>query len=70
MTIEVFKTDVHAEELANELKAMLQRHFPGSHVNFDLDDRDKVLRMEGMNFTADKVVLLVKEKGVACHPLE
>jgi hypothetical protein len=70
MTIEVFKTDVHAEELANELKAMLQQHFPGSRVNFDLDDRDRILRMEGMNFTADGVMLLVKEKGVACHLLE
>jgi hypothetical protein len=70
MAIEVFKTNVEDKTEANELKRILLQHFPGSRINFDLDDCDRILRIEGPDFTADKVLLLVSGKGVVCTILE
>jgi hypothetical protein len=70
MTIEVFKTNVRDERQAEELKAVLLSHFPGSRVNFDLDDHDRVLRLEGPDLKAEKVMVLANEKGIACNILE
>ena len=68
--IEVFKTDVRAASQARKLVAMLVRHFPGSKINFDLQDCDKVLRVEGYNFKTEKIIVLVREKGFECKVLE
>ena len=57
---------MQAKSLAN----FLLQHFPGSKINFDLDDCDKVLRVEGMNFQPEKIIVLVKEKGFECKMLE
>ena len=46
-------------------------HFsPGSKINFDLDDCDKVLRVEGNNLRIEKVMTLVMEKGFLCTVLD
>ncbi len=68
--IEVFKTDVRAASKASKLVTMLMRHFPGSKINFDLQDCDKILRVEGYNFQAEKIVVLIREKGFECKVLE
>ena len=68
--VEVFKTNVAAVSDADSLVALLQQCIPGSRINFDLEDCDKVLRIEGTNFAAGNVIRLVEEKGYACCPLE
>jgi hypothetical protein len=68
--IEVFKTNVDEEVHAKMLITMLLQYFPGSRINFDLDDCDKILRVEGNNFLADKVMVLVEENGFICDVLE
>ena len=68
--IEVFKTNVQEFSEAQKLVALLRRHFPDSKINFDLDDCDKVLRMEGNNFRIEKVMTLVMEKGFVCKVLD
>lgn len=70
MTIEVFKTNVADEAQANDVRRMLQQHFPHSRINFDLHDCDKVLRIEGADFTTENVMLLVKGKGIVCKILD
>ena len=67
--IEVFKTNVQEVSQANGLVALLLQHFPGSKINFDLHDCDKILRVEGKNFMAGKVVMIVKENGFTCTVL-
>jgi hypothetical protein len=49
---------------------LLLQHFPGSKINFDLDDCDKILRIEGINFIAGHVMMYVKEHGFHCNLLE
>ena len=68
--VEVFKTNVEEFSEAQKLVALLRRHFPDSKINFDLDDCDKVLRVEGSNLRIEKVMTLVMEKGFLCAVLD
>ena len=68
--IEVFKTNVHKATEANRLVMLLLNHFPGSKINFDLDDCDKVLRVEGRHFVTEKVMNLLRESGFQCAVLD
>ena len=68
--IEVFKTNVEEACHAKNVVALLLQHFPGSKINFDLHDCDKILRVEGENFAAEKVIGLVTESGFTCIVLE
>ena len=68
--VEIFKTNVQEFSEAQKLVALLRRHFPESKINFDLDDCDKVLRVEGNNLRIEKVMTLVKEKGFLCKVLD
>ena len=68
--IEVFQTNVQDVSEAKKIVEMLTSQFPGSKINFDLDDCDKVLRVEGQDFLTGKIMLLVKENGFACSILD
>jgi hypothetical protein len=68
--IEVFKTNVQEFSEAQKLVTLLRKHFPNSKINFDLDDCDKVLRVEGNNLRIEKVMTLVTEKGFLCKVLD
>lgn len=68
--VEVFKTNVEDLPGAAQITAMLSRHFPGCRINFDLEDCDRILRMEGWNFTPEKVAQLVQQNGFHCSVLE
>ena len=68
--IEVFKTNVQEFSEAQMLVALLRKHFPNSKINFDLDDCDKVLRVEGNNLLIEKVMTLVTQKGFLCTVLD
>lgn len=68
--IEVFKTNVGTTNDANRIVQLLLQQFPGSRINFDLQDCDKILRVDGNNFCAETIILLVKENGFHCSILE
>jgi hypothetical protein len=68
--IEVFKTNVETTSDASNMVQMLLQYFPGSRINFDLQDCDKILRVEGKDFSAEKVVLLLKQNGFHCSILD
>jgi len=67
--VEVFKTNVEDPIHAKTLIHLLSEQFPGSRVNFDLQDCDRILRIEGQGFIVEKVVSLVGEKGFYCECL-
>ena len=48
--IEIFKTNIREAAQADNIIALLLQHFPGSRINIDLYDCDKVLRVEGGDF--------------------
>jgi hypothetical protein len=48
--VEVYKTNVQFEHQALVVIDFLSGHFPMFRLNFDLEDCDRVLRVEGNNF--------------------
>ena len=68
--VEVFKTNVIEEEQARKLVEELLAHFPQSRVNFDLQDCDKILRVEGKQICPDTIIGLVQNQGYQCEALE
>ncbi len=68
--IEVFKTNIEQSSDATNIVQMLHQHFPGSRINFDLQDCDKILRVEGKDFSTDKIIMLVHKNGFRCEILE
>ncbi|SEL78246.1 hypothetical protein SAMN04488505_1021102 [Chitinophaga rupis] len=68
--VEVFKTNVQQAAHAEKLVSVLHQHFPGNKVNFDLEDCDRILRVEGQSFAAEKIQTLVTAYGFTCHVLE
>ncbi len=45
--IEIFKTNVEKQEDADPILQQLKTLFPNYCCNFDLDECDKILRIEG-----------------------
>ncbi len=69
-TVEVFKTNVHHRLQAERLVAILQQQFPLCRINIDLQDCDKVLRVEGCNIPQHSIVRAVSAHGYQCVVLE
>ena len=68
--IEVFKTNVGEHDQARKLVDHLTRILPGYRINFDLEDCDKVLRIEGGEILPDTIIRLVNAHGFQCHLLD
>ena len=68
--VEVFRTNVRHKRQAKLLLNILSRQFPLFRINFDLEDCDKILRVEGENVRHDKIATLVTENGYQCNVLE
>jgi len=46
-TVEIFKTNITTVWEANLVLKNLRMHFPSCRINFDLEDCDRILRIEG-----------------------
>lgn len=68
-TVAVFKTDVQQYAQADRLLNLLKQSYPACRINFDLDDCDKILRVEGTTLCCDKIIQLLKLNGYACEAL-
>ena len=68
--VEVYKTNVEYRETAEKLEAELKEIFPGSIVNFDLDDCDKILRVESDKDIFSEAAEILVKKGFYCEVLE
>jgi hypothetical protein len=67
--VEVFKTDVHEQKQVALLNALSAR-FPMLKINFDLEDCDRILRVEGADISTDKIMGLLHIHGHMCEVLE
>ena len=68
--VEVFKTNVQKKTQSKMLLCILSEAFPSFKINFDLSDCDKVLRVEGDNMEALRIMILVKKHGFECEVLD
>lgn len=67
--VEVFKTNVEDKDLAEMIIKILSRELPECRINFDLDDCDRILRVEGEKLPVEIIRNKVHKKGVRCEVL-
>lgn len=68
--VEVFKTNIACETVANEVSKGLSKLFPNYKVNFDLEDCDRILRIEAENIPIALIKDTVQNMGLICEVLE
>lgn len=69
--IEVFKTNVLFQKDALQIVENLQKELKNTKINFDMEDCDKILRIEGTNKWKNQYVLSYLQKlGFNCEILE
>lgn len=68
--VEVFKTNVDNEELAIKIIEILKKHLPDVKINFDLEDCDKVLRIEGNQINVSGIKQMIIGLGYYCEVME
>lgn len=67
--VEIFKTNIENKKQAERILASLSATFPDLKVNVDLEDCDKILRVEGEAIVPDKVIDFVSITGHQCEML-
>ncbi|TSD64650.1 hypothetical protein FFF34_012135 [Inquilinus sp. KBS0705] len=70
MEVEVFKTNVNEANISRRLTEQLLKCFPASKVNFDLEDCDNVLRVEGTGICPKRIIELLNHNGHHCEVLK
>jgi hypothetical protein len=70
-SIEVFKTNVKRKKDAQRLASALHSRFPKYKINFDMDDCDRILRVEtrGEMVNAKEIMKVMKKEKVLCEVL-
>lgn len=68
--VEVFKTNVQKETDTNYIIAIINRQFPTYKVNFDLEDCDKILRVEGVQLDCKNIIEYLNCLGYICVKLD
>ena len=68
--VEIFKTNVEFIEQSIFISAQLLKQFPNLRINFDLDDCDKILRVQGKIIQVHKIISMVNSMGFVCERLD
>ena len=68
--VEVFKTNVLTKKKAKMMLSLLSKTYPALKINFDLPDCDKILRVQGNNTSAEKIIELINANGFRCEVLD
>jgi hypothetical protein len=69
--VEVYSTDIKTEEMANRVLLHLLTKFPHYKINFDLEDCDKILRVESdtPSLAVEELTLILKNMNVTANVL-
>ena len=68
--IKVFKTNVWRQWDADYVIAMLQAMYAGYRITIDLDDCDKVLRVEGAMFRPEDIIRELEKMMFLCAEMD
>jgi len=70
--VKVFKTDVQDDLVARNIIRFLQQTFSHCRINFDLDDCDRILRIESQRESIEEaeIQFLIAIYGYHCEPLQ
>lgn len=68
--VEIFKTNISGNRNAEQIILRLQAFLPDAKINFDLEDSDRILRVERMNVPVSLIAQVVSELGYECSLLD
>lgn len=68
--IEIFKTNVQNESDTIMIIKSIQEYFHDHLINFDLEDCDKILRIEANQIESNKIIELLNILSFDCVRLE
>lgn len=68
--VEVFKTNVQDKFQSALLVKAIQADFDEVEANFDLEDCDRILRVEGRVIDAEAIITLLQKEGFEAKVLE
>lgn len=66
----IFKTSVKTKKALKELAPKFDKFIPNSKWNFDLDDCDKILRVDSKEATSQQIIEFLKLQQVDCSELD
>jgi hypothetical protein len=67
--VEVFRTNIENILEAERIRKLLLEHFPNCQINLDLEDCDKILRIQG-KISPEIIIDLVNANNYQCEVLE
>ena len=67
--IYVFKTSVTSKKIAKQLKPHLDKICINGNWSFDLEDCDKILRLDVTKEQKKETILLLKSQNILCEEL-
>lgn len=67
--VEVFKTNIGREGTASKIKSELLELFPDCKINFDLEDCDRILRIESTTDIGKEIENAMTKRGFYCEEL-
>lgn len=67
--VEIFKTNIRRKVISEGIISILRENFPNYRINFDLEDRDKILRVEADYLRPHEIMHLLQREGIACEIL-
>jgi hypothetical protein len=68
--VEVFKTNVRSTREAKRVIQKLGEEFPSHKINFDLSDRDRILRIQGNAILERDIINVVTSLHYNCEIIE
>ncbi|QDW21089.1 hypothetical protein B0M43_0013495 [Flavobacterium sp. KBS0721] len=69
MIVSVYKTNVNTKIKLRKAKPVLKRILLNSRWNFDLEDCDKILRVESLQSPSDLIIAELCKIGIHCEEL-
>ena len=69
MEVLVFKTNVRYKKHVHELADQLDQFTAINRWNFDLQDRDRILRIEANSLSPEVIANTLKQAGYHCEEL-
>ena len=67
MPVAVFKTNINQASQAKNILDKLIYYYPKHRINFDLEDCDKILRIEGKPQELHLLKKIIYENGFICE---
>lgn len=68
--VEIFKTNIDCECVAQKVERIVKEKFQNLRINFDLEDCDKILRIEADNILVSEIRETIQNMGLKCEAIE